>query len=65
MLACLLGIVIGGTALLVTRRGMATRIPFGTFIAFAALVCAYFEGPAANAYARAVHAYLTWSGLAS
>jgi leader peptidase (prepilin peptidase)/N-methyltransferase len=65
MLACLLGIVIGGGTLLATRRGMATRIPFGTFIAVAALVCAYFEGPAAGAYAHAVRAYLTWSGLAS
>lgn len=64
ILACVLGIVIGGGALLVSRRGMATRIPFGTFIAVAALVCAYFEGPVLASYDRAVHAYLTWAGIA-
>jgi leader peptidase (prepilin peptidase)/N-methyltransferase len=39
MLACVLGVVIGGGALLVTRREAATRVPFGTFIAVAALLC--------------------------
>ena len=64
ILSCVLGIVIGGGALLISRRGMATRIPFGTFIAVAALVCAYLEGPVLGLYARAVQAYLTWAGLA-
>jgi len=65
VLACVLGIVIGGGALLISRRGMETRIPFGTFIAVAALVCAYFEDPAMRAYERAVLALLVWVGLAS
>src|SRR5207247_11094256 len=43
--ACALGIIIGGGALIVSRRGLATRIPFGTFIAVAALVFAYSQGP--------------------
>ena len=64
ILACVLGIVIGGGALLLSRRGMQTRIPFGTFIAVAALVCAYFEGPALDTYDRAMQAYLTWVGIA-
>jgi len=63
ILACVLGIVIGGGALLISRRGMATRIAFGTFIAVAALVCAYFEGPATRLYDGAVQAYLSWAGL--
>ncbi len=65
ILACILGIVIGGGALLVSRRGLATRIPFGTFIAVAALVCAYAEDPALCVYQRVLQAYLTWAGLAS
>jgi leader peptidase (prepilin peptidase) / N-methyltransferase len=65
ILACVLGVVIGGGALLIARRDMATRIPFGTFIAVAALACAYFEGPLLGAYARAIRAYLSMAGLAS
>ena len=66
ILACVLGIVIGGGALLVSRRGMATRIAFGTFIAVAALVCAYFEGQATRLYDGAVQACLSWAaGLQS
>jgi leader peptidase (prepilin peptidase) / N-methyltransferase len=65
ILACVLGIVIGGGALLASRRGMATRIAFGTFIAIAALVCAYFGGPATRLYDGAVHAYLSWAGIES
>jgi leader peptidase (prepilin peptidase)/N-methyltransferase len=65
IVACLLGIVIGGGALLLSKRGMGTRIPFGTFIAVAALVCAYAEAPVIRLYQQAVHAYLTWAGLAS
>ncbi len=65
ILACVLGIVIGGGALLASKRGLATRIPFGTFIAVAALVCAYEEGPALRVYERLLRAYLTWAGLAS
>jgi len=65
ILACVLGIVIGGTVLIVSRRAMATRIPFGTFIAVAALVCAYAEDPALRVYQRVLQAYLTWVGLAS
>jgi leader peptidase (prepilin peptidase)/N-methyltransferase len=65
ILACVLGIVIGGGALLVSRRGLATRIPFGTFIAVAALICAYAEGPVLRLYDQAIRAYLIWAGLAS
>jgi leader peptidase (prepilin peptidase) / N-methyltransferase len=64
ILSCILGIVIGGGALLVSRRGFATRIPFGTFIAVAALVCAYEEEPVLRVYERAIGAYLTWAGIA-
>jgi leader peptidase (prepilin peptidase) / N-methyltransferase len=64
ILACILGIVIGGGALLISRRGMSTRIPFGTFIAVAALVCAYAGVRVVEAYDRALQAYLTWAGLA-
>jgi leader peptidase (prepilin peptidase)/N-methyltransferase len=65
ILACVLGIVIGGGALLVSRRGLATRIPFGTFIAVAALISAYAEGPVLRVYDQAIRAYLIWAGLAS
>jgi leader peptidase (prepilin peptidase)/N-methyltransferase len=65
ILACVLGIVIGGGALLISRRGLATRIPFGTFIAVAALVCAYADDRVLRLYEEALHAYLTWAGLAS
>jgi leader peptidase (prepilin peptidase)/N-methyltransferase len=64
LLACVLGIVIGGGALMVARRGMATRIPFGTFIAVAALVCVYAPETMVGAYDRAIDAYLRWAGLA-
>jgi leader peptidase (prepilin peptidase)/N-methyltransferase len=58
MLACVLGVVIGGGALLVTRRAAATRIPFGTFIAAAALA-GVLAGPLLiAAYDRATDAYL-------
>ena len=57
ILACILGVVIGGGALLISRRSMATRIPFGTFIAVAALMAAY------GADLPAVQAYLAWAGL--
>jgi len=65
IVACVLGIVIGGGVLLLSRRGMATRIPFGTFIAVAALVCAYAEPSVIRWYQHAVQAYLAWAGLAS
>ena len=64
ILACVLGIVIGGGILLISRRGMGTRIPFGTFIAAAALLCAFAEAPVLRVYQQAVHAYLSWAGLA-
>jgi leader peptidase (prepilin peptidase)/N-methyltransferase len=64
IVACVLGIVIGGGALMISRRGMETRIPFGTFIAVAALVCAYADESMVRAYQQVVHAYLTWAGLA-
>jgi leader peptidase (prepilin peptidase)/N-methyltransferase len=65
ILSCLLGIVIGGGALMISKRGLATRIPFGTFIAVAALICAFAEGPVLRLYEQALRAYLTWAGLAS
>ena len=65
ILSCVLGIVIGGGALVISRRGLATRIPFGTFIAVAALICAYAEGPVLRLYEQALRAYLTWAGLGS
>jgi len=65
IVACVLGIVIGGGALMISRRGLGTRIPFGTFIAVAALLCAYADVSMVRAYQQAVHAYLTWAGLAS
>jgi len=60
ILSCVLGIVIGGGALLVTRRGMGTRIPFGTFIAVAALLGALIGGPMVQTYERALDAYQAW-----
>jgi len=63
ILSSVLGIAIGGTALLVSRRGMETRMPFGTFIAVAALVCSLWETPVLQAYDAAVGAYLNWAGL--
>lgn len=65
IVACVLGIVIGGGALMISRRGMETRIPFGTFIAVAALMCAYADVTMVSAYQQAVHAYLAWAGLDS
>ena len=65
ILSCLLGIVIGGGALVVSRRGLATRIPFGTFIAVAAMIGAYGEAPVLQTYERLIRAYLSWAGLAS
>lgn len=64
ILSSLLGIVIGGTALLVSRRGLGTRIPFGTFIAVAALACSLWEASVLGAYEAAIEAYLRWAGLA-
>jgi leader peptidase (prepilin peptidase)/N-methyltransferase len=64
ILACILGVVIGGGALLISRRGMGTRIPFGTFIAVAALTVAFATDPVRGVYERAVQAYLAWAGLA-
>jgi leader peptidase (prepilin peptidase)/N-methyltransferase len=65
ILSCVLGIVIGGGALMISKRGLATRIPFGTFIAVAALICAFAEGSVLRLYEQALRAYLTWAGLAS
>ncbi len=64
IISCVLGVVIGGGGLLVSRRGVwATKIPFGTFIAVAALICAFWEGPVIEGYQRAIAAYLTWAGI--
>jgi leader peptidase (prepilin peptidase)/N-methyltransferase len=64
ILACILGVVIGGGVLLISRRGMATRIPFGTFIAVAALAAAFAADPVRDAWERALQAYLSWAGIA-
>jgi leader peptidase (prepilin peptidase)/N-methyltransferase len=61
ILSCLLGIVIGGGALLVTRRGLSTRIPFGTFIAVAAGVATLAGGPLLAVYERVLAAYQSWA----
>lgn len=61
ILSCLLGIVIGGGALLVTRRGLATRIPFGTFIAVAAAIAVLAGEPVLGFYARVLAAYQSWA----
>jgi leader peptidase (prepilin peptidase) / N-methyltransferase len=39
----LFGLVIGGGALLATRRGLRARIPFGPFLALGALLVFFFE----------------------
>ena len=63
MAACVLGVVIGGGALLLTRRDAATRLPFGTFIAAAALA-GVLAGPQMFAtYQRAIDAYFRWAGV--
>lgn len=63
MLACVLGVIIGGGGLMLTRRGAATRIPFGTFIAAAALAGTLAGQQLLDGYDRAVEAYLQWAGL--
>ncbi len=60
IVSCVLGIVIGGGALIVTGRGMDTRIPLGTFIAVAALMGALAGGPMIHAYEQALGAYQRW-----
>jgi leader peptidase (prepilin peptidase)/N-methyltransferase len=61
LLACFLGVLIGGGALLVARRDMATRIPFGTFIAAAALICTLWEPGVLALWERTMTGYLAWS----
>jgi leader peptidase (prepilin peptidase)/N-methyltransferase len=63
MLACLLGVIIGGGALVATRRDTATRIPFGTFIAAAALAAVLAGPQMVQAYDSAIAAYLRMWGL--
>jgi leader peptidase (prepilin peptidase)/N-methyltransferase len=63
MLACVLGVIIGGGALLVMRRAAATRLPFGTFIAVAALAAVFVGPQMIAAYEQAVAAYLRWAGV--
>jgi leader peptidase (prepilin peptidase)/N-methyltransferase len=63
LLSCLLGIVIGGGGLLISRRGMGTRIPFGTFIAVAALVAVYWSDEVLAAYGSVLSAYFRWAGI--
>ena len=48
-----------------TFTNLHCEFRFGTFIAVAALICAYAEGPVMRLYQRALHAYLSWAGLAS
>ena len=61
ILSCVLGIVIGGGALLLTRRGLATRIPFGTFIAVAAVVGVLAGEPVVAVYERLLDVYQAWA----
>jgi len=44
LIASLAGILIGGTALVVSRKGLRVRIPFGPFLSLAA-VLVFFFGP--------------------
>ena len=60
ILSCVFGIVIGGGALLATRRGLATRIPFGTFIAVAALVVVLAEVAVLRVSETVLDVYQTW-----
>lgn len=62
--ACILGIAIGGGVLLVSRRGLSTHIPFGTFIAAAALMSAFWQEPILRGYEEVIRAYLRWAGVA-
>jgi leader peptidase (prepilin peptidase)/N-methyltransferase len=39
------GIIIGGTALLLTKKGMQTKIPFGPFLVLAAFAYLFFKQP--------------------
>jgi leader peptidase (prepilin peptidase)/N-methyltransferase len=57
IVACVLGIVIGGGVLLATQRGLATRLPFGAFIALAALIGVLAEGLVLRAYDAVISAY--------
>ncbi len=60
LLACVLGILVGGGGLLLTRRAMATRIPFGTFIAVAALAALFVGEPMTHSYESALDSYVEW-----
>ncbi len=43
LISSLSGIIIGGGALLLTRRGLRVRIPFGPFLSIGAVVVFFFE----------------------
>jgi len=45
LISSLTGIIIGGTALLLTQKGMKTKIPFGPFLVLGALVYLFFQQP--------------------
>jgi leader peptidase (prepilin peptidase)/N-methyltransferase len=45
LISSLTGIIIGGTALLLTQKGMKTKIPFGPFLVLGALVYLFFKQP--------------------
>ena len=61
ILSCALGIVIGGGALLLTRKGFGTRLPFGTFIAVASLVGVLAGDTVVEVYDSAIDAYSEWA----
>ena len=62
MLACVSGVVIGSTALLMARKSVGdTRIPFGTFIAVAAVAAVLLEPQLQSSLARLYGDYVDWA----
>ena len=51
LISSILGILIGGGALLVSGKGMRVRIPFGPFLAMGTLTYFFFGGPIIRWYA--------------
>jgi len=54
LISSLTGILLGGGTLLLSRRGIQARIPFGPFLALGTLAFLFFE--------RAIHNWLMFGG---